>query len=378
MKPHTSDIVIIGAGPAGLAMAGRLKQSGIDSTILEQSSAVGHSWRHHYDRLHLHTIKQYSHLPHFPLPENWPEYISKDQLVEHLEAYMNHFDLAVNFNQDVINIVHKDGLWQMTTRSGENYRAAKVVVTTGYNRVPVIPSWPGQEHFSGSLIHSRDYRNAEPYTGRKVLVIGMGNTGAEIALDLSEHGAQPCISVRGPVNIVPRDFHGRPTQKTAMMLRKLPTWLGDRVGVLLRRIAVGDLSAWGIETPVEPPTAQLRKYGKTPVIDLGTVDKIKKGEVKVIGDVASFYEHGVRLTSGEQWPFDDVILATGYKAALPEFVDIDDQYFDHRGAPRSAWYDVYPGLYFVGFNTSFSGILNAIYEESQMVLEDILKDQVTS
>ncbi|MEQ8715361.1 MAG: NAD(P)/FAD-dependent oxidoreductase, partial [Cyclobacteriaceae bacterium] len=257
-------IIIVGAGPAGLAIAGRLKNAGIDSLILEQSSKVGSSWANHYDRLHLHTIKEYSHLPHFPLPEKWPQYISKDQLIDHLKAYVKRFNLSVKFNQKVDAVLSEGDNWKVITASGEQFLTKRVVVSTGFNRVPVVPKWSGEEVFGGSIIHSRDYRNAKPYHDKKVLVIGMGNTGAEIALDLTEQGANPTISIRGPVNIVPRDFHGRPTQKTAMMLRKLPIWMGDKVGVLLRKIAVGDLSRWGIETPTDPPTAQLRKYGKTP------------------------------------------------------------------------------------------------------------------
>ncbi len=365
------EIIIIGAGPAGLAIAGRLKNAGVDSLILEQSTMVGSSWANHYDRLHLHTIKEYSHLPHFPLQEKWPQYISKDQLIDHLKAYVKRFNLSVKFNQKVDAVLAEGDKWKVITASGEQFLTKRVVVSTGFNRVPVVPTWAGEEVFKGSIIHSRDYRNAKPYHGKKVLVIGMGNTGAEIALDLTEQGANPTISIRGPVNIVPRDFHGRPTQKTAMMLRKLPIWMGDKVGVLLRKIAVGDLSRWGIETPADPPTAQLRKYGKTPVIDLGTVEKIKNGEIVVIRDIQSFTEDGVVLTSGERVEFDDIILATGYRANLPEFVKIDPTHFDHRGAPKAAWLDQYPGLYFIGFNTSFSGILNAIYEESQFVLKKI-------
>jgi thioredoxin reductase len=378
MSGTINEIIIIGAGPAGLAIAGRLKKVGVESCILEQSSSVGHSWRNHYDRLHLHTIKEYSHLPHYPLPESWPEYISKSQLIEHMESYRKYFDLLVNFNQRVIEISQEGKAWRIITSSGKSMLAKKAVVSTGFNRVPVNPQWPGQDSFEGSIIHSHSYHNTEPYQGKKVLVIGMGNTGAEIALDLAEQGAYPYISIRGPVNIVPRDFHGRPTQKTAMMLRKLPFWLGDKVGVILRKIAVGDLRRWGIETPADPPTAQLRKYGKTPVIDLGTVDKIKKGEIKVIGDVKAFNPKGVQLESGEEVDFEDVILATGYKADVPEFIKIDLKFFDHRGAPFSAWVDEYPGLYFIGFNTSFSGILNAIYEESQIVFERIQAEIIRS
>ncbi|MEM8896358.1 MAG: NAD(P)/FAD-dependent oxidoreductase, partial [Bacteroidota bacterium] len=160
MSEKHEPIIIIGAGPAGLAVAGRLKHAGFNSLILEQTDQAGSSWVNHYDRLHLHTIKEYSHLPHLPLPENWPQYISKNQLIEHLQAYVEKFDLSVEFNQNVKRVTHADGRWSISTEQEENYSADKVVVCTGYNRVPVQPTWLGQDVFTGSLIHSRAYRNA--------------------------------------------------------------------------------------------------------------------------------------------------------------------------------------------------------------------------
>ena len=120
--------------------------------------------------------------------------------------------------------------WLTTTSTGLEILSDHVVIATGLNQVPHQPAYPGMEAFTGRLVHSKEYRNPDPFAGEEVLVVGMGNTGAEIALDLSENGVDTTISVRGPVNIVPRDVLGRPTQLTARMLARLPTGLADWLG----------------------------------------------------------------------------------------------------------------------------------------------------
>ncbi len=371
-------VSIVGAGPAGLAIAGRLTKAGIACKLYEKSKEIGHSWHHHYDRLHLHTIKEFSHLPHLPFSGDYPQYVSREQFVKYLEEYARHFQLEIELGREVSAINPSQNRWQIEFKdSKETVDSEIVIVATGYNQHPVEPVWPGMEHFAGTIIHSKHYKNPEPFFGKKVLIVGMGNTGAEVALDLANYGIHVTISIRGPVNIVPRDFRGRPTQKTAMLLRKLPHWLGDRIGILLRRIAIGDLSAYGIETPKDPPAAQLRKHGKTPVIDLGTVDLIKQGKIRIASGIKLIGERKVTFQNGESEAFDSIILATGYKAGLQQWVHIDQNCFDHKGAPRQAYFKEYSGLYFLGFDTSFSGILNAIYEQSEMIFNQIQK-QITA
>ncbi|MDX1409135.1 MAG: NAD(P)/FAD-dependent oxidoreductase, partial [Saprospiraceae bacterium] len=190
-------IVIVGAGPAGLAVAGRMRQAGLDFHILEKSHQVADRWHHHYDRLHLHTIKRLSHLPHLPFPDSYPTYVSRAQLIAYLEEYTRHFAIQPQFGTE-INAVRKltDGGWYLDSNRGA-VRARHVIIATGVNNWPYRPHWRGQEAFNGEIMHSIDYRNPRPFLGRRVLVVGMGNTGAEIALDLAEHSVPTWISVRG-------------------------------------------------------------------------------------------------------------------------------------------------------------------------------------
>ncbi len=364
--------LIIGAGPAGLAVAGRLRQLGIPFEILEKSDHIADAWHGHYDRLCLHTIKDLSHLPGLPFPENYPQYVPRQLLVDYYESYAQKYQIHPMTGQEVVHLRRKQGIWLVRTTK-QDFRAANVVIATGTNRVPVAPQWPGQADFKGQILHSSAYKNATPYAGKKILVVGMGNSGAEIALDLSENNAEVHLSLRGPVNIVPRDFLGNPTQKTGLMLAKLPNWLGDQIGVLLRRMTIGDLSRYGIHAPAMPPSKQLRLSGKTPVIDIGTVAKIKSGVIKVHPAIQHFTAEGVVFTNGVQHPFDAVILGTGYCARLQDFIEYTKGLLDANDLPRCVIGEgEFQGLYFVGFdNYTAGGILGVINRDSEVVANAI-------
>ena len=203
----------------------------------------------------------------------------------------------------------------------------------------------------------------------------MGNTGAELALDLSEHAIDVTISVRRPLLIVPRDINGRPVQLTAKKLEKLPFGLGRWIGKQVRRIVIGDLSKYGVSISKEDPIDHLKKTGKTPLIDLGTVKQIKSGKIKVIGDIESFYEQGVQLKDGIQLEVDTVILATGYRAKVEQFIKNTDGLLDSYGVPkRVIGAEEHKGLFFIGFdNYKLGGILGTIVTDSETIVNEILQ-----
>jgi len=365
--------LIVGAGPAGLAVAGRMRQAGLEFLVIEKSSRVADSWHRHYERLHLHTVKQLSSLPGLPFPDHYPRYVPRQELADYYAEYARTFSVDPIFGEEASVILRSDGRWLTRTCRNLDILSDNVVIATGLNRAPHRPSYQGEDRFTGRLIHSREYRDPEPFAGETVLVVGMGNTGAEIALDLSEAGVETTISVRGPVNIVPRDVLGRPTQLTARMLARLPSELGDRLGSLLRKMTVGDLSSYGIATPDLAPLAQLRVRGKTPVIDVGTVSRIKAGQIAVRPAIDRLDDDTVVFSDGAVERFDTVILATGYKPVLEELLGDGKDILDQRGLPRQVVVEgARQGLFFVGFdNHRPGGVLGTVVEESAVVVDRI-------
>jgi NAD(P)H-nitrite reductase large subunit len=377
LDPDTeADIVVIGAGPAGLAVAACLMQRGHSPLVFDRAQEVASSWRRHYERLHLHTAKTHSALPGMAFPEDAPRYVPRQGVVDYLTAYARHHRIEpeLGVNVEAIEPRQEPGApWQVRLSDGRHYAANHVVVATGANRVPQVPRLPGEDVFQGRVLHSRSYRNAAPFAGQRVLVVGMGNTGAEIALDLVEHGVRAALSVRSPVNIVRREVLGRPTQLSSILLSKLPHALGDALATLFRDLTVGDLRRHGLPTARVSPQRQLREEGKTPVIDVGTVKRIQTGDILVYPGIQSLTSGGVRFTDGTEHPFDAVLLATGYQPALQALFPYTPLPLDERGIPPGVSGEgALQGVYFVGFDVRQpGGLLRTIAQQAERVAERI-------
>jgi cation diffusion facilitator CzcD-associated flavoprotein CzcO len=252
------EVIIVGAGPSGLATAVCLKQGCVDFVILEREHQVGSRWRNHYERLHLHTFRNLSTLPGMAWPKGTPKYPTRQQVVDYLQAYANKFDIQPEFGQDVQSIerVNENGTWTVRTQD-KTWRARTLVVAAGYNRTPHAPTWPGQDTFTGDLLQSIDYRSARTWAGKRALVVGSGNTGAEIAVDFVEHDADVSICIRGPIHLIPRDIGPLPAQYTGIALSQLPRPLADKLGVLTSKLYFGDLSKYGIVRPKKGPISMI-------------------------------------------------------------------------------------------------------------------------
>lgn len=373
----SSPTLIVGAGPAGLAVAGRLSQMGLPYILLEKSDRVSAVWHQHYERLCLHTVKEHSDLPHWPMPENYPVYVPRLKMIEYWENYAEAMNIKPQFGQEATSIRRENGHW-VTRTLKDVFTSQNVVVATGYNRAPYLPAWPAQEHFKGTLMHSHEYRNAAPFKGKRVLIIGIGNTGAELALDLFEQDAVPSISVRGPVNFIRRDVGGRPAQRTAIMLGKLPAWAYDFIARQVQNWTVGDLTPYGLPPSPYAPSEQLRRFGKVPVIDIGTIDLIKQRKVTILPDIQRFNEDSVTFVNGQTEPFEAIIACTGYRARVEDFVENAQPLLNERGYPRSLWFEdeAHRGLYFCGFSTPLSGILRNIKMDSEQIAKHIQQEKI--
>lgn len=366
--------VIVGAGPAGLATTARLKKADVHFRLIEKGPKAGWSWHNHYERLHLHTIKELSHLPFVPFPESYPRYVSRKDFASYMEDYVAQIGLQPRFDEALSRVSKHEEGWLVETEK-DRLVAQNVVFATGYNRIPIMPRYEGNASYDGRVIHSQDYKHARDFKGQKVLVVGMGNTGAEIALDLYEQGAKPFISVRSPVNIIPRDFLGRPAQKTTILLNKLPEGMRDAIGNFMQKLTIGDLGPYGLPSPHYSPSYQVRKLGRIPVIDLGTVREVKAGNIKVLPGIQRFGQKEVFFTDGQNMAFDLVIFCTGYKSRLEEFIPEVSPHLNEKGQPEKLWYRELPGVYFIGFAAPSTGILRSIYHNSQLVAEDIVANR---
>jgi indole-3-pyruvate monooxygenase len=372
---HDVAAVVVGAGPAGLASAASLKERGVDAVVLEAGPALAASWHNHYRRLHLHTDKRHSGLPGLPFPAEVPRYPSREQVVAYLEQYARHFAIAPRTGEPVQRIAvagaTDDRLVVDSARA--RYRTPVVVVATGTNRVANPDRLPEQDRFRGEILHSGRYLDGAPFAGRRVLVVGAGNTGAEIALDLVEHGAMPTLAVRTPVNVVPRDFLGMPMQVTSIRMRRFPVALVDRIGRIVSRLVFGNLARHGLLRPALGPLSSIKVRGRIPLIDVGTVAAIKRGAITVKPALARFTESGAVFADGSELPFDAVVLATGYRPGLADIVAVPGA-LDDDGYPRD-WKGggAHPGLYFVGYEDVSTGLLREIALQAQAVAADVVK-----
>ncbi|MFC7883155.1 flavin-containing monooxygenase [Streptomyces sp. NPDC057376] len=362
--PAERPVYVVGAGPGGLAVAHALRARGIRAVVLERADHVGASWRHHYDRLRLHTTRRLSALPGLPMPRRFGRWVARDDVVRYLEKYAEVHQLEIVTGVEVFRVERApDGAgWTLHASGGRELTGAAVVVATGYNHTPRVPDWPGRQTYTGEFRHAAEYRNAAPYAGRDVLVVGVGNTGAEIAVDLVEGGAgRVRLSVRTAPHIVRRSTAGWPAQYNGVLARRLPARLVDRLARPLARISTPDLSAHGLPRP-ETGLLTRAAEGAIPVQDVGLIDAVRKGRVEVVAAVEGFEDGKVALADGTRTAPDAVIAATGYRRGLEGLVG-HLGVLDAHGRPtvrgaRSR--PDAPGLYFTGFTNPISGMLREL------------------
>ncbi|HVW82248.1 MAG TPA: NAD(P)/FAD-dependent oxidoreductase [Mycobacteriales bacterium] len=369
------DAVVIGAGPGGLAAAATLRGRGVDTEVVDRADSVASTWRGHYDRLHLHTVRWLSSLPGYPIPKEFGSWVARDDVVRYLEAYAAHHRIEPSFGT-VIERVDRDGdRWRLRSPQGER-SARHVVVATGYNNTPFVPDWAGVASFQGELRHAGTYRNATPYVGKDVLVVGAGNTGAEIAIDLVETGAARVrIAIRTPPHIVYRELNGVPNQVLGVLFRYAPSAFFDPVAKLVRKLTFGDLAPYGLPMPDEGLYARIRRDDAIPMLDIGFVELVKAGKIEVVATPVGFGERNVRLADGSVIEPEVVIAATGYRRGLEPLVGhLGVLRPDGRPAVHGAHcHPAAPGLWFTGFTNPMSGMFRELAIDARRIARAVAR-----
>ncbi|KAM0878599.1 hypothetical protein ACQ4PT_034773 [Festuca glaucescens] len=331
-------VLIVGAGPAGLATAACLSQLSIPYVIVEREDCSAPLWRKHtYDRLKLHLAKEFCKLPHMSYPVDAPTYIPKSTFVKYLDEYIECFKIQPRYltvvESSTYDIDRK--CWSVVARDMENctivnYMAKFLVVASGENSAENIPVIPGLENLLGVAIHSSSYKSGISYSGRNVLVVGSGNSGMEIAYDLASHGANTSIVIRSPIHVMTKEI----IRLGMTLVRHLPLKMVDGLVVMMANFKFGDLSRYGITRPKKGPFVLKSETGRSAVIDVGTIDLIKKGNIKVQGGITKIKGKTIEFQGGNEGSFDAIVFATGYKSTANMWLKNGDDLLNNEGLPK--------------------------------------------
>ena len=366
----THDVIVIGAGPAGLATSSELKHRGIEHLVLERGAGVGHTWANLYDSLVLHTGKHLSSLPGLPFSPSTALFPSRGDFLDYLQRYTQRFRLPIQTSASVERLERVNRQWRIGVTGGVELTARALVMATGIVSNPHIPAIPGREGFSGRFIHSVEYRRPASYVGRQVLVVGAGNSAGEISAELAAAGAAVTVAVRSGARVVPRELFGIPIQYFAVAISRLPRRAQHLITAAMARAA--ELA----RGPAVLPSPAGERCSDVPLIGFHLVDAIRAGAIRLTRGIAELTPTGARFDDGSHDSFQDVILATGYRAAVgvvEHLVKMDACGFAAR-RQRVVSTDQ-PDLYFVGHNYDTRGALRNISQDAKLAAKLIAKNR---
>jgi indole-3-pyruvate monooxygenase len=373
-----TEALIVGASISGLALAACSQKQGIEYIIIEKRSEIASPWRHHYDRLHLHTNKRVSNLPYKKFDRTIPRYPGRQQVVEYLEDYQKEFNINPVYNAEAKSIRKENEYW-ITETNDETFKSKYVIMATGAFSSPKKISFEGMESFPGQILHSSAYRSGKDFKGQRVLVVGFGNSACEIAIDLYEQGAIPFMSVRSPVNIIPREIAGIPILELSLLMSRLPPRVADTINAPLMRLIFGDITKLGLKKKPYGPFEEIKKDRTIPLLDIGTVKHIRQGHIKVYGGIDHIEGSSVHFLDGRREDFDAIIACIGFSRDNAEIVAVDKNRFeDLNRCTNQQKYFGKDGLYFCGFWIAPTGHIREIAADAQKIASDIAKKEAHS
>lgn len=373
-------LVIIGAGTSGLSLAYYLRQQGLRPVILEANDAPGSTWQARHSQLRLNTHRWLSALPGKPLPRRLGAFVSCRDYIEYLEHYAHWLvevhGVEIRYGVTVSGLAREDGGWLVETSRGR-ITAAQVILATGPDRVPYVPSWEGRETTQIVQKHAADFGQVEDYRNQRVLIVGGANSGIDIANWLVRGGGcrSLAISMRQGTHILPIRLLGLPTQLTTPLLSKLPLKVQDKVGAFMSWLCFGNLEKWGIRTPGTGVCSRLELEGTAPGFDDGFVAALKDGRVQVFPDIRRFGSHSVEFVDGQSLTCDVVIFATGYRSGLAPLLGhlgiVDSE--GRLAASASYGDDQWPGLWVFGMRPRLVGNIHARVQEARQLAATIAR-----
>ncbi|NQW05510.1 MAG: NAD(P)-binding domain-containing protein [Acidobacteria bacterium] len=311
---------IIGAGPAGLAAAVALKAKGLPFEIVDAGDRVGGIWDINraetpmYDAAHFISSRTLSGFRDFPMPRDYPDYPRHDQVLRYIQSYADHHELTphvrVRTRVETADVCADGTGWDVRFTSGERRHWSALVVATGTTWEPNRPHVAGQ--FDGEQIHSFAFRSADIFRGKRVLIVGGGNSGVDIACEAARHADRAFISLRRGYYFVPKYVFGKPADVFAHDGPRLPWRLEELVfGFLMNRVLVGDLTNYGLPRPDHPI---LRSH---PILNTQILHHLGHGDLEYRPDVKELRERSVRFADGRDEEVDLIVWATGYQRRFP-------------------------------------------------------------
>jgi hypothetical protein len=359
-KPITQSkrVCVIGAGPSGIAAARNCVEFGIDVVVFERGDKVGGNWVFNatsghssvYDNTHNISSKAWSEYEDFPMPAGYPEYPRHDQLQSYFESYAKHFSVYehIRFRHTVTHVTREaDGRWRVQylddkqSEHGDTFDA--LMVANGHHWDPRYPEYPGK--FTGKFMHSHDFKRAtDDWRGKRVLVIGAGNSACDVAVETARLASKVCLSMRRPQWFLPKFLFGVPVDVYAARFGWVPTRLRQRLFGITLKLLQGSYKNYGLPAPTRPAGTQ------HPTLNSDLLDFIRHGRVKPCPAVKALHGDDVEFDDGTREAFDIICACTGFWISFPFF---DKSFVDFRNAERVPLYRLmmhaqYPNLYFIG------------------------------
>ena len=304
-------IAIIGAGPVGISAARALKLKSIAYDQFEADDDIGGNWRHGvYATAHIISSRKTTEFPDFPMPQNYPDFPSAAQMLDYLNSYAEHYQLKdqIIFNTEVERVsANKDGLWDLKLSNGETRTYNGVIVCNGHHWDRRWPSYPGK--FSGEFLHSKDYENSEQLKGKRVLVIGGGNSACDIVAEAARVATTAHLSLRRGYWFLPKTLYGIPTAE--LLNTWMPVWMQRIYLGLLLKIVVGDYRDYGLMKPDH------KLFDHHPTINTELLHYLKHGKITPHPDIRKFDGRVVEFVDGVREEFDTVICGTGFNVSVP-------------------------------------------------------------